>query len=625
MIASIRIRGIGPIIDQTLSLDARGITEIHGRSEVGKTTVLDAICFCLWGIDRAGKPLDNAVINDECDAAEVTIELSSGSSARRRLEKRDTGRGATSRSLVDRDGVEHKAKTERAWRPMIKALGEDVGALRCILAPFAWVPLAQSHGGKGRDFRDLLSRILPKTPLKDVISEIMRAAGNEFREGDPVHPGDAEQHRRDANRTRDETSGRAASLRELDIAVRYEANQEIGPSLVDFHIAESISRALDAWVEFEAARERHVEHEENRARAVESLDGWINRRRTLGDEPPDRADATENAIEVLRDLEAVEIGISKDGARLHARAREAANVERRAIRAHAEALNEIAASDSQPDTCPNCDQSWPKSDDYEANNAAAARAESDAKHALDNAVKARAAAEKMAKSHDDLVLAAAGDTYTARERVSTVLRDDPKDVWKRRSVDLGPEPPAPAEPQERPKEPGEPCPASDEVAQAKRTIDTWHKSAGQREERARNAGRAGEMLAGAEAAVVRATAEAVRLQALVEAVRLAPSIMVERQLGALGDLGPVALELRSDGGIDITIDNRPWYLASDGRKVVADVWLRAGLRTVVGVSYLPLVVDCAQNVGGQAIPAVSPAIWLRTTNGGLEVRYRGAI
>ena len=48
--------------------------------------------------------------------------------------------------------------------------------------------------------------------------------------------------------------------------------------------------------------------------------------------------------------------------------------------------------------------------------------------------------------------------------------------------------------------------------------------------------------------------------------------------------------------------------------MVADVWLRAGLRRVLGVGFLPLFVDCIQDVRGQPIPPHPPAIYLSTTD-----------
>jgi hypothetical protein len=49
--------------------------------------------------------------------------------------------------------------------------------------------------------------------------------------------------------------------------------------------------------------------------------------------------------------------------------------------------------------------------------------------------------------------------------------------------------------------------------------------------------------------------------------------------------------------------------------VVADLWLRAGLRRALDLPQLPIVVDNVQDVGGQPLPEVEgPVLLLRTTH-----------
>jgi len=65
----------------------------------------------------------------------------------------------------------------------------------------------------------------------------------------------------------------------------------------------------------------------------------------------------------------------------------------------------------------------------------------------------------------------------------------------------------------------------------------------------------------------------------------------------------------------VQIDGRPWWLASRGRQVVADIHLRAALRRAAGLQALPIVIDNVQDVGGQPIPSIQgPVLILRTTD-----------
>lgn len=97
----------------------------------------------------------------------------------------------------------------------------------------------------------------------------------------------------------------------------------------------------------------------------------------------------------------------------------------------------------------------------------------------------------------------------------------------------------------------------------------------------------------------------------MDAVRKAPSAVAAKQAEALGDLGPVSL-VWGDGdakspAVDVWLDGRPWWLASTGRQIVGDVWLRA--------PWCPIFVDNRGCVGGQEIPDVGgPVVLLRTTD-----------
>ncbi len=117
------------------------------------------------------------------------------------------------------------------------------------------------------------------------------------------------------------------------------------------------------------------------------------------------------------------------------------------------------------------------------------------------------------------------------------------------------------------------------------------------------------------ASVSAAELEAERLDALLGIIRKTPSLLAAEQAAALQPLGPVSLEFGENPAVTVLIDGRPWWLASRGRQVVADVHLRQALRRVSGLQQLPLVIDNVQDVGGQELPVPEgPAILLRTTD-----------
>ncbi|MDG1479212.1 MAG: AAA family ATPase [Myxococcota bacterium] len=110
-------------------------------------------------------------------------------------------------------------------------------------------------------------------------------------------------------------------------------------------------------------------------------------------------------------------------------------------------------------------------------------------------------------------------------------------------------------------------------------------------------------------------AECGRLDALLGVIREVPSLLAARQAQALGDLGPISLTFSDNPAVSVLIDGRPWWLASRGRQVVADMHLRAAIRRAAGLTGLPIVVDNVQDVGGQPLAQIpGPVVILRTTD-----------
>ncbi|MDI7269335.1 MAG: hypothetical protein QME96_15200, partial [Myxococcota bacterium] len=157
---------------------------------------------------------------------------------------------------------------------------------------------------------------------------------------------------------------------------------------------------------------------------------------------------------------------------------------------------------------------------------------------------------------------------------------------------------------------------SADLAAARELLDRAAKMEGAAKQRESDERQARSSLATAAELLDELTVECARLDALVDAVRRAPSVAAREQLAVLGDLGPVSIAFPSEGAaIEIAFDGRPWTLASTGRQIVCDAWLRAGIRRALGMPWLGIWIDRVQDVGGQEIPALDgPVVLLRTVD-----------
>jgi hypothetical protein len=149
------------------------------------------------------------------------------------------------------------------------------------------------------------------------------------------------------------------------------------------------------------------------------------------------------------------------------------------------------------------------------------------------------------------------------------------------------------------------------------TLDAAQQASGARTQREKDIVRLEDQLSKASEAYAATVAEADRLHALLDALTRAPSIVASRVTSRFGDLGPVELVFGQDGNaVDVLVDGRPWWLSSTGRLIVADVYLRAGIRRSLGRRWIPIWVDRAQDVGGQDLIGAGvepPFVVLRTT------------
>lgn len=624
MISRLRIRGLGPHVDTTLDLDAVGVTTIEGRSESGKSTIMDAVAFVLWGQDRTGRPLHPSQIRGD-GSARVELTLRTGATLTRELRLDDKGQRVTVRTKRGADG-EAEYDTDKAWLGAIGALGARAEVVRHVLVPMAWRELALGEGG-GRPLRDLLNRIVPEVPLADVVAQLM---DGDLRRSDPLHEGDARDLRTRAGRERDRAQGAVDHAR-LTLAAA-EAHPVEEPA--DLEERRQEAERARAWLDYHWALLSHGAALKERERAAESAAAWDERLAALGLEPEADAGLAEAGVKFA----AADQAWADACARHAAMEREVAVLETtlaglpkqpdRHFAARVKAA-EQAVVDHQARagdaSCPTCGQHDPKHKDRHVAElkrlravVADAQAELDAERA--RLVAARAEAEEQLQGAREAA-AVANEVATgverereAAEQALTVARSGaaPRVAWQQARRALGERPPVPAHGSDAPVPPDAPRPEGDLQA-ILAAWDATKQAAARAQQRAEDVERGRGTLRSLEDALEVAVAEHQRLERLVAAVRRAPSVQLEQGLHVLGDLGPVSIRHGDKGGVEVLVDGRPWHVASSGRQIVADAWLRAGFRRAAKLGWVPLVVDQRQDVGGQPLHAPAPAIVLVTT------------
>jgi len=622
MIRRIEVKCLGPHEALILNLDPEGTTRISGPSEAGKSFIMRATSFALWGCDLDGKPLDPAAIRDGHDKAEVALTLKTGSA----IARTKTRGGSLARSLQKNGDPKETFKSDDAFRVALGKVGSP--DLRLAMFPLAWQPLA---AGNARPLRDFLTGILPPADLRAEVKRLMDAAQYDLCFGDPIDAKGAEVARRDANRAADEASGAltAATSRLADA-------EAMTVPTVPADLEAQARQTLALAEEWEAHRQAHakwVSASTMHAAAVQTRDEWRKRRAEVGEAPKGEGliaaqDAARAAVSAAEDALVPAIAgvrTAEEALRLAQTAPDAEVVKAEAALAKARAAYEAAPKD---DVCDRCNRpGWEEAVDVRdeatraLRSAEAALADAE-KYALTRRQKAEKAAAKV------LAEAEAAEARLRTEWEAKVDAADAADEAFRAFREeaaahaaavkaLGPEPTVPAEtPAPKPLASAPPNDAT--IEDARSLLDSIKEAKGAATAKAEAIRQAKAALTTAETSKATTTAEATRLDALVSAVRQAPSEIAKRQAEALGDLGPVSL-VWGDGdakspAVEVRIDGRAWDLASTGRQIVADLWLRAAFRRAMGTPWAGLFVDRDQDVGGQPLPEVGgPVIILETT------------
>ncbi len=600
MIKRIRILGLGPHVDFRAELDPRGENTVTGPSECGKSFLVEAVLFALYGRSTTGRFREEA-IHDEAKKALVEITLDSGMGIRRTM----TGSRSQTRTLIvgpDETSHSSEAKFAEALGP----LGRDPEAVETVITPMGWQELAS---GNARKFRDLLARVLPSVGQDAIVQSLVEEAGFTIEpEETGISDKEAGKRRREARKRRDSCEGRLELARERLAALQDATVADTGPAAA---VDPELTARVEAWAEYDKAL-RAAEQHADKLRAVSE---WDARRKALGD-PPDAPGPDE-----AKELQACQAAVQQAMVALQQvnGQQQMLTMQRQMLPHPGSELPERAgapvssseAQDIDPEkgiTCPTCQRpGWTQGAQMAV--------------ALDQQL--QALMPRVTHAQTRLTAAQSELQQTQQRHQANQVKRAEKQAWERSLKSLGtrPEPPGDVE---VPEAPGSERPTDAEVEQV--------QQAGARAKALENmaAQQAAEQQA-AEASVQRekaqhdeAAQEAERWDAILDAVRRAPSVVAARQARALGDLGPVSLEFGENPAVTVQIDGRPWWLASRGRQVVADAILRDALRRAMEMPHLPVFVDNVQDVGGQPLPAIpGPVIWLQTTDGkGLFVRRK---
>lgn len=598
MIALITIAGLGSHVDTTLKIpDPMGHTDFAGHSEAGKTMIMHAVSMCLWGVASNGKPFPVEAIRDGSEKATMEIVTAKGAGFGRTISRKRS----VSRTL-SMGGAMEAFPSEEAFAARLGSLG--AGALvdrpilaRAIVVPMQWIPMLDEQ--LGRPLRELILSVLPPQDVRPIIAQMMEAQGQELRATDPLGEAGAKKLLTAANALVSETKGALGLAREAARSVAAPAQMQA----FDATAARSTVKAGEVWTAYDAAMERHGEREAARSAQSAAREDWRRRRAELGDMPA-------LDTEALRVLEGK---IAAAARSLQTASRDHQEAERLVARLHTaleSRRSEHARLAAAGDACPTCQRpGWEQAAVRLAESIAAGKS---ARIEYDQAV----AAEEVAR--DVVVRANAAHEALQSQRETYQDAEQSRGSWDRSIRMLGQEPQV-STPDPAPVAPTVPRPTAQAAAEALRLLREADGAEAARKAVERESERARAALERAERNADGAVAEQARVAALHDFAKRAPSELARRQEDAFGGLGPVSFrfpprETKTTPEVELLIDGRPWWLASDGRRVVADLHLRAWLRERAALMMLPIIVDRAQD-WSRDWPDVPGPVWYLSTTG----------
>jgi hypothetical protein len=620
----LRIQGIGPHLDRSIEFDPTAVTTVSGPSRAGKSTLLHAIAFALWGQDATGAKFDAGMVSG---AGAASFD--------------GAGRRGTSRAIVI-DGTPTPGGTEEQFRASLPAHYQDPEAAGLVMFPMRWISLLEG-AGSGLALRAALDRMLPGPTAADLLAELPKTAPRDEKTAATL----VTTLRRDATAAR----GRAQGLRSAVPTTPPPA----GPT--DEAVAEArelIAASAAAVEDLAAWRTEDAGHRAAHAAVAD----WQKRRDAIREPGAPRALVTAE----LEEAAALERAANDDVARAVEAARAAGNARAHVLRA-AEQWDARAAHAPRPDV-----------DEPTAERVEAARVGLSAHPA--QLIPPRQ--PKMPRGYrPDPVspcpgakgcLAAANSEIAADHAASDVEAEwvgyeaerAAYDDWAshRRVLDLfgawravhalGARPEIPVEPisvaaiyasaaQEaldaaranasawatydarvealgaRPADAPElrAQPIAPDVTTARETIASAERAAIRLTDYRAAVARAEAVASSAETDAAQADALLATAEGWLTAVRSAPARALAGKLALLGDGALQVLDV--DGKTRVEINGRPWYLASHGERVAADAGFRLRLRAAAGLDALLVFVDDVTSVGGLEIPTAPGVVLLVTT------------
>lgn len=581
MLASLVLVGFMAYERSEFSFDAEGVTTIYGASESGKSCLIEGVMFALFGQDADGDEFPIDGIRDGFDRVEAELTTGWGKTLRRTM----TRKRSHGRSIVE-DGDTSVIPTEDGWRQGLGPVGANPEIARLVMSPFQWVPLLTTQ--LGRPLRDVVLSLLPKVDARAVVGELLEAGKHTMRTGDPIDEAAAKKLLTATNSNRDEMKGRLESARDRLLT----ASTPVGaPAPAALEEARTTAKADEAWRAHDRLVATHTAATTNIARQTRARDEWRARRDGAGERPTFDAAALQAATQRVENATAA-----------HASAKTEHELAGREWTAAKHRLNELLASA----VCPTCDRAYEDRPDpthlQDAMNVAEKQGGT-CRTALGAAI-----AELDEAKRALAPLSSAQSRAAAWDGTQRALGNEP-------SVDVAPIAPTPPEMLR---------PTQAKVSEMTAVFDAATRAKGAAERAATEKDAAKAALAKAEAEHASAEAEAIRVAALVDAVRRAPTEIISRQSASLPAMGCVSWrfppkENSKTPEMEVLIDGRSWRRASAGKRILADLQMRAAIRTLAGLDPLPIFVDNTQDWSGEWPTIEGPVVYLVTRAGEMSV------
>jgi hypothetical protein len=441
--------------------------------------------------------------------------------------------------------------------------------------------------------------------------------GAAYRDGDDlVSEQLAVANRRGTKRDHEQHTGRLASIRERVFLLGRRIEELVAPAPEDLEQAQAVVQAAKAWAEHDIRAKAWEQTEGRRAESARLAELWAAERAKLtAEEPPNPVDL----LGQMRRMEEAHAAVQAEQRRLDAQAHAEQRLlgEKKVDLASCEEM--VEGIDQVP--CRGMELLHVKLGAVECGRC---QYLTDAYAAADRLEDLRLSVETLgvsAQASETQAAVAAGKVAQAAAKLSEArVKMDAstgrRQAWEKRLRELGAAPSAPAANPE-PEAPTSPRPTEEEARLAETTL-------AQADGVARDRRTLGQELTLERGNLTRAEETGARLEldvahdeALVDALRRAPTLLAERGLALLGDLGPVSVVFEPDkGGSRVLVDGRDARepLVSRGRLTWADCLLRAGLRRALRRPWLPVWVDNAQDWSGAFDHIEGPAVLCSTSS-----------